>query len=395
MIAEIIGISIDLILIAVIIFFIVKGVRQRTVNSKWPKTLIISGIIGIIAIPSLIFSIVNASAVLATPVPNIFIPSTEVKITGKHTKGVLKGRTTPNTLVTLKEDVDKDEDPITKKTYSSNSGKFEFKNLEDDMDYKLSAKNKYHKSKVIKVSVGDIPDAAYTQLNVTGADDGFLTVKSDDSNKVTVSGTGTKNSNITVQNGNYDTVQTVAIDKNGKWSLTLDGPTKKKAKDYTLTAQIPGLLESDDVYVTVKNPNYVKPTKESANNQQSTTNNDSEKNEQTDSSNSKTGTSGKTKQSKSESEQGFVDDMNTYLSNKYPEVSFTYTDGEANFVVPDEVAYLKKNAMKAYVQPLYDRVELFSNANNLKDTPTFLVKTQSGSNIAREGLFGIKVYADK
>lgn len=404
MTAQIIGISIDVVLIGIVIFFILKEFKLRTNDNKWPKQFLISMIVGVVAIPAILFNLISASIVLATPVPEIFIPSNEVKITGTHTTGTLKGKTTPNTLVTLKEDVDKDEDPVTKKMYSDNSGKFVFKNLEDDFDYKLSAKNKYHKSKVIKVEVGDIPDSAYTKIHITNEDEfGDTKVDQDANNEAKISGTSAKNARIRLENGNCDTIKTIYADDKGKWNLTLAGPKDKKSKNYTVYAKVHGLLESLGNDITVKNPNYVKPQKAPKKTKDTSTdttsNDDNQQSSETQSNDSTTNKSKKStkapKPSQSEAEQGFTDDMNTYLGNKYPEVSFTYSNNEATFIVPDEVAYLKKNAMKAYVQPMYDRVDLFANANGLKDTPAFIVKTQSGSNIARTSLFGIKVYADK
>lgn len=392
MIAEIIGISIDILIIIAIIYFIVRGIKNRLTKNRWPKELIISIVVAILVIPATLYSIINATAVLATPIPVVKVPNSSIKIAGTHTTGIVHGSTTSNTLVYLKENVDKDEDPITKTTYSNSSGNFSFNKLEDDMDYKLWAKNKYHKSKTVKISVGDIPKAAYTKFEVDGADEyGDLTLKSDDSNKANISGTASKNSKITISDTNFNTVKVIQPDENGKWSFTLNGP-KKKSTDYTLNAKVAHRLESDDVSITVKNPKYVKQAENKANNQETTNDSTNQNNNQDNTDSTK---KNKTpKKSKSEAQQGFENDLNTYLNNKYPGVSCTFDGETVTLTVPDEVAYLGKHQMKAYFKPIYDRLETFASANDLDSIPTFIAQTSDGTTVARTTLFGYKVYTD-
>ncbi|WP_125566883.1 hypothetical protein [Companilactobacillus insicii] len=389
---KILLISILILIIAAVIYFLVKGFKSRTAKNKLPKMLLIAIVVAVLVIPVSAYEIIHTTIVLATPVPTINLPSNKLNITGTNRTANLHGKTTPNTRVYLKEV--SDIDPIKKNTVSDKNGNFHFNHLEDSMDYKLVAKNKYHSSKVTKFSVSDIPDSAYTKIHLKNEDEvGDLEIKQDSNNQVNIYGTSNKNAKIKVENDDMNTVKTMHADSNGKWNLTLPGAGDKKEKDYTVYAKIPGLLQSLGNDITVKNPNYVKPTKKSE------AKKETQKSENTDSSDTSTSNStphaNKNKSSQSDAKQGYTDDMNEYLSNKYPDVSFTLSDNEATFVVPDAVAYLKKNAMKAYVQPLFDRNELFANANGLKESPAFLVKTQSGSNIARTSIFGFKVYADK
>lgn len=90
---------------------------------------------------------------------------------------------------------------------------------------------------------------------------------------------------------------------------------------------------------------------------------------------------------------GFTDDMDAYLNNKYPEISFTYDNKNkiAQFIVPNKTASMNKSEKKNYINPINDRVGLFANAENL-DIPTIQVKTQNGTKIARSGILGVKVY---
>lgn len=87
--------------------------------------------------------------------------------------------------------------------------------------------------------------------------------------------------------------------------------------------------------------------------------------------------------------------MNTYLNNQYPDVSLKYSKGIATFTVPDDVQYLSKSDMKAYVKPIYDRLETFAGANDMKSIPSIYMETPDGTPIARSTLTGFKVYADK
>lgn len=395
MIAQIVGISIDILIILAIVYFVYRSFKKRTEKNKWPRIFIASIIVAIIFIPATIFSLSNAISVVATPIPTIKVPNSDIAITGTNTTGTLRGKTTPDTLVTLKEDVDKDEDPEIKTAYSNKKGTFIFKKLTDNMDYKIFAKNKYHKSKVVKISVGDIPKAAYTKFNINGSDDmGELHIKSDDNNQATINGTAEIKSKITIEDTNFNTVKVIKPDNNGKWSFTLDGP-KKKSTDYTLYAKVRNRLESDNFSVYIKNPKYVKDESKETSNTSSKNKKESSQNDSlsTDSSQSqKKSTSVKNK--KSEAEQGFEDDLNTYLGNKYPEVSFTVKDGMITFIVPDDVTYLSKKQMKAYFKPIDDRIELFASANGLNSIPTFIAQTNDGTAVARTTLSGYKVYSD-
>lgn len=95
---------------------------------------------------------------------------------------------------------------------------------------------------------------------------------------------------------------------------------------------------------------------------------------------------------------GFTDDMQTYLNNKYPDVSFNYndTDNQAIFTVSNKVASMSKAEQKNYIKPIYDRIHLFANANDMNEVPSLYVKTFNGSMIARSSLFHeFKVYSKK
>lgn len=93
----------------------------------------------------------------------------------------------------------------------------------------------------------------------------------------------------------------------------------------------------------------------------------------------------------------FSRDMHAYLDNKYPEIAFSYdrTEDMATFSVPNEVADMSKTEQKSYVKPIYDRINTFANANDLNNTPSLYMKTQDGTMIARNGMFGFKVYAKR
>lgn len=94
--------------------------------------------------------------------------------------------------------------------------------------------------------------------------------------------------------------------------------------------------------------------------------------------------------------KGFKSDMNTYLDNKYPDVTMKYDDGTATFTVPDDVADRSKSSMRNYIKPINDRIETFASANDMDSEPTLLVQTSDGTALARSTITGgFKVYEQK
>lgn len=185
------------------------------------------------------------------------------------------------------------------------------------------------------------------------------TVKiADDSDIGTIKGTTKPGIRVHLNSLTETPDKTVTSKDNGKFKFS-----NLSAGDYSISAK-DGDAESSEMSVTVKG---------------------SSDNDSSDEPNTKSQIS------------DFSRDMHAYLDNKYPEIAYSYdkTDGQADFSVPNEVADMSKAEQKSYVQPIYDRINTFANANDLNNTPAIYMKTQDGTMVARTGMFGFKVYAKK
>lgn len=100
--------------------------------------------------------------------------------------------------------------------------------------------------------------------------------------------------------------------------------------------------------------------------------------------------------SKDTKRTGFDEDLNTYLSNQYNDATSSLNKdlSRTTIIVPDEVAFMNKTQQKAYVNPIYQHLETFAAANDLKTIPQFTMQTSNGNNVARSSFTGFKVYAD-
>jgi len=394
MIKDLLSIIVEIIIIICIVYFIYKTWEGRKLGKEKATTMfILSIVIAFVVLPMTFNFLGHSLNSLVHPVPTLTVSNKNnyVQITGTNTEGTLKGRTRPNTLVKLKESDDIDN--VKRSTKSDRNGNFKFTSLEPDSKFKLSAVNGPNSTKAKTITISDIPDSAYTKLKINHSDwNGDIKVKTDTNNNAKISGTSSKNATIKLlNNSNYDTIKKIKT-KNGKWTMTLSGQESAKKVKYELEASSKKLLDSSDAEITVINPNYKKPEpkKETTNNTDKSTNSDSDASDKT--------TDDTTKSSQKEDQESFVADMNAYLQNQYPDVTFSYSGGNANFIVPNEVAGLNKQEMKAYVDPLYSKMLLFSGNEDMKDVPTILVKTQDGTPIARTSLLhlsGYKVYAKK
>lgn len=387
MINDIVLIIVELTIIIGLIYFIKKTWqgRKKEINRRSNVMFGLSILIAVLFIPSAIGMLGHSFNSLFHPTPVLAVKSKTVKLTGTSTTGTLKGTTRPHVQVKLKESDGIDH--VKKVTESDANGKFNFSGLEPNSDFKLKAINGPNKSQTMHITIGQIPDTAYTKLTIDHSDDvGEIKIKQDDSKQATVTGTASKNSTVELDDNNYNKIKSVNTGNSGKWSFTLKGTDTKKKVEYSVDASKKGFEDSGSSYITVINPNYIAPTKQTK-----------EKNADSNSSDKQKSTNN-SKSSENEDEQSFVADMTAYLQNKYPNISFNYSNGTANFIVPDEVLALNKQEMKAYVDPLYNRMLMFSSNEGMKDIPTILVKTQDGSPIARSAVFstsGYKVYAKK
>ncbi|WP_334328926.1 Ig-like domain-containing protein [Companilactobacillus sp. HBUAS59699] len=378
-----------LMVIAGIIYLIRKTWQERRQDKTHLNIMfLLSIVVAIFFIPASIGMIGGAIYDLSHPTPALAVTNKHVKITGTNTKGTLKGTTKPNLKVKLKESDGIDH---VKRTVTSDSkGKFEFRNLDSNSDFKLNAINGSNKSKTIHISVGDIPDSAYTKLSIDHSDDiGDIKVKQNENTEATITGTASKNATIELDDSNYEKIRSIHVDNNGKWSLTLKGTDTKKKITYSVVARHRGLQESDSYDITVTNPNYTVPVKKAP-----TQGHDNENNKSDSQATSDSNTPTKANDQKLD-KQTFVADMKAYLNNQYPDVSFKYSRGMASFTVPNEISALNKREKKAYVDPLYDRMITFLSNENMNTVPTILVETQDGTPIARSAVFsssGYKIY---
>lgn len=383
MLSNIIFSLIALVIIVIVIYLIYGGIKQRTSINKVPRQLIIGIVIGIILVPISISKITTSVNALVDPTVDLSVTNKHVKITGTNTKGVLNGTTAPDTKVQLKESDGIDN--LKKTTKSDNNGKFTFRKLPDDTSFKLTVIDKKSNPTSIKIEVGDIPDSAYTKLKIDGGDEvNDLNIKNDASDKNNISGTSEPSAKIKAENDDGDVVGSVIADQNGKWQITLDGPAAKNKKkmEYDLTAKVKNKLESDISFITIKNTTYDPAKKKESKQTKSTDDKESTKESQSDETNSPS--------------DGFKLDLNTYLSNKYPDVSMSYSKGKVTLTVPGEVALLNKTLLKSYFKPINDRIFLFANANDMKSVPTFIAQTPDDTVVARTSLFGgVKVYVQK
>lgn len=390
-----------IVIIGVILFLRKSWKNWKNNNEKSKLMLLISIGTAIILVPLSLSGVYVMADSIVHPVPTIMIPNNTVKIQGTHTTGTLRGVTTPNILVKLNESDGVDN--VKKQTYSNNKGKFYFSGLESDTDFKLKAINGPNSSKDMHVSIGDIPDSAYAKLSIDGADEfGDIKKKQDNNDQATITGHAIKNGTVELDDADYNKIKSISTGNDGKWSFTLQGSDKKKKVEYSIFAHKKGLEDSDTDDITITNPNYVKPKK-------NTTAKDTDSSEK-DNQSSNSGTStvnnkqtkGNKKSSKASKEdekvQSFEADINAYLQNQYPDVMFNYDKdtNTAEVIVSDDVAYMSKSALKAYATPIYKRIKMFSTAENLDEDPYMQMQTKDGNEVARSGiLVGVKVYASK
>ncbi|WP_125711583.1 Ltp family lipoprotein [Companilactobacillus kedongensis] len=191
--------------------------------------------------------------------PTISVDTNHVKITGKNTTGAVSGKTSKDTKVTASN---YDGFTDNKKVKSDHSGRFTLKDLEPGTTYKLRAKNKYGKSDIKKIKVGNIPSSAHTKLTIKGQDRfGDLYVDKQ-TKSIKVSGTAPKGSTVKIEDNQkeYKVVKNIKIGNDKKWSIQLvdDGKTSKDLMytTFTITAKIKGLLESELHEVNFTNDNY-------------------------------------------------------------------------------------------------------------------------------------------
>ncbi|WP_164507744.1 Ltp family lipoprotein [Companilactobacillus baiquanensis] len=183
------------------------------------------------------------------PEPTIHLNSSRIKLKDTETSGIIKGKTLPNANVKL---ISKGKTIFQKE--ANKNGNFEIKGLPADSIFQLiSYKNKKHSSKY-KISIGEIPDSAITKFEFSN-DSALYEVKSDKNNRAKVSGKTNPKSVIKIKNEDGKTLDTLKADKNGKWSITVDGPGTKKDSpntiEYEFSSKSGKLKENNDNYLTV------------------------------------------------------------------------------------------------------------------------------------------------
>jgi len=182
--ADIFIIILSLAVLGGIGYLMYKGIKQRTATKKFPVFLVASIVVaifvGLPAVGMIFYSIDD----MANPAPTVTVQTKKVKITGTNSTGILKGKTSPRISVKL---YDVDEEATFKTVKSDKNGKFTVTGLEENSTYKVTAKNNGKKSEAVKVTVSDIPAAAYTKLTINNHNDtGDLTIESDSNNQVQV-----------------------------------------------------------------------------------------------------------------------------------------------------------------------------------------------------------------
>lgn len=253
-------------------------------NSGIKKPLIIAVITSAILIPSFGRVLyVNAGEIIH-PTPFLKLDTKKVQIKGVRKTGTLTGKTLPNAKVQFK-DPSGIFDTLT--VTANNSGNFKISNLENYMDYKVTAIKDGKKSNTQKISVSDIPTSAYTKFKISGSDDSnpsSIEINSDDNNKISVHGTSSPNSIIRIedQDNDYKLVKKIKSQQNGKWSVQLDGPKEKKEIDYYLSAKVKDRFTNYGNTIYVTNPNYKKPEVKKNINNSSNSNTDNSQNTSSD-----------------------------------------------------------------------------------------------------------------
>ncbi|PIO84396.1 hypothetical protein BSQ39_08340 [Loigolactobacillus backii] len=199
--------------------------------------------------------------------PTLTISDRTVKISSKKTTATLKGQTKPNVKVNIKETDGYDH--LNKTVNSDSNGDFVITNLTDEAKFKVVAINGDHKSKVITIHTGDIPDSAYTKLDFINTDssrsDSEGSVVANSSYQATAKGTSTKGAKLTFEPDSSDNrrFETTADDK-GNWSINLKVGKNSQKAEYYVTAKAKGLAENSGNTLTVKNPNADKIAKAKA-----------------------------------------------------------------------------------------------------------------------------------
>lgn len=260
----------NVLLIVALIYWMFRSYKSK----KYNKILfVISVIVSVILIIPLLNGIVSNADSIIHPTPFLKLRSKNVHINGTHTKGVLYGETLSNSKVILKDADGIDDNIIVK---SNGNGTFKATGLDDRTDYKVTAQKNGKKSDTLKISVGDIPESAYTKLHVNHSNsNNALIINNTDGNTITASGTSSPNAIIKFENpdDNYRVIKKITANNNGKWSVKLNGPgtgeNDKKEIEYYIEAKISNRLTNNDGAIFIENTNH----KKSNNNQNSESDN--------------------------------------------------------------------------------------------------------------------------
>lgn len=247
----------NVLLIVALIYWMFRSYKSK----KYNKILfVISVIVSVILIIPLLNGIVSNADSIIHPTPFLKLRSKNVHINGTHTKGVLYGETLSNSKVILKDADGIDDNIIVK---SNGNGTFKATGLDDRTDYKVTAQKNGKKSDTLKISVGDIPESAYTKLHVNHSNsNNALIINNTDGNIITASGTSSPNAIIKFENpdDNYRVIKKITANNNGKWSVKLNGPgtgeNDKKEIEYYIEAKISNRLTNNDGVIFIENTNH-------------------------------------------------------------------------------------------------------------------------------------------